>query len=66
MTVSLSSACLAIALADERGTLRMIERTSRFGDIFIAIADDRGTIEIADNMEAALDRIAALRIRAAA
>lgn len=66
MAVSLSSACLSIALADERGTLRLIERTSRFGDTFIAIADERGTIEIADDMAAAQARIAAIRVRAAA
>lgn len=66
MSVSLSSACLAIALADERGTLQMIERVSRFGDTFIAIADENGTIEIADDMMAANARIDALRARAAA
>jgi ribulose-5-phosphate 4-epimerase/fuculose-1-phosphate aldolase len=65
MAVSLSSACLAIALADERGTLRMIERTSRFGDTFIALADDHGTIEIADTMADAAARVEALRKRAA-
>jgi hypothetical protein len=65
MTVSLSSACLAIALADERGTLRLIERTSRFGDTFVAMVDDHGTIEIADDMAAALARVEALRRRAA-
>jgi hypothetical protein len=65
MTLSLSSACLSIALADERGTLRLIERASRFGDTFVAIADDRGTIEVADNMNAAEDRVRALRLRAA-
>lgn len=66
MALSLSSACLAIALADERGTLRLIERTSRFGDTFIAIADGHGTIEIADDMAAAQKRVADLRARAAA
>lgn len=66
MALSLSSACLAIALADERGTLRLIERTSRFGDTFIAIADERGTIEIADTMAKAEQRVADLRARAAA
>jgi hypothetical protein len=65
MAVSLSSSCLAIALADTRGTLRMIERTSRFGDTFIAIADENGTIEIADDLQAANDRVMALRARAA-
>lgn len=66
MALSLSSACLAIALADERGTLRLIERTSRFGDTFIAIADERGTIEVADTMAEAEQRVASLRARAAA
>ena len=65
MAFSLSSACLAIALADERGTLKMIERTSRFGDTFIALADDHGTIEIADTMADAKARVEALRKRAA-
>lgn len=63
---TLSATCLAIALADQRGTLRLIERTSRFGDTYIALADDQGTIEIADDREAAEARIAALRERAAA
>lgn len=66
MAVSLSSACLSIALADERGTLKLVERASRFGDTFIAICDEYGTIEIADNMAEAEARVAALRARAAA
>lgn len=65
MALSLSSACLSIALADERGTLRLIERASRFGDTFVALVDDHGTIEIADNMNAAEERVRALRLRAA-
>ena len=63
---TLSATCPAIALADQRGTLRLIERTSRFGDTYIAFADDQGTIEVADDREAAEARIAALRERAAA
>lgn len=63
---TLSANCLAIALADQRGTLRLIERTSRFGDTFIALADDHGTIEIADDRAAAEARITSLRERAAA
>lgn len=66
MTLTLSATCLAIALADQRGTLRLIERTSRFGDTFIAIADERGTIEIAEDRATAEARIEALRMRAAA
>ena len=65
MTLSLSATCLAIALADERGTLRLIEREDRFGDTFIAIADDHGTIEVAEDMASAEARINALRQRAA-
>lgn len=65
---ALSATCvaIAIAIADRRGTLRLIERTSRFGDTFIALADDHGTIEIADDRAAAEARVAALRERAAA
>ncbi len=66
MALSLSSACLALALADERGTLRMIERVSRFGDTFVALADEHGTIEIAETMTDATVRMQALRARAAA
>jgi hypothetical protein len=66
MAFSLSSSCLAIALADEHGTLRMIERASRFGDTFIVLADERGTIEIAETMADATERVRALRERVAA
>lgn len=66
MTISLSATCLAIALADERGTLTLTERTDRWGDTFIAIADERGTIEIADDLDAAQKRVNDLRMRAAA
>lgn len=65
MAFSLSSACLSIALADERGTLRLVERTSRFGDTFVAIADDCGTIEVANDMAEANHRVEMLRQRAA-
>jgi|GEM_PF-1504596 hypothetical protein len=66
MTLSLSATCLAIALADERGTLTLNERTDRWGGTFIAITDDHGTIEIADDMAAAQQRVTDLRERAAA
>jgi hypothetical protein len=65
MALSLSSACLAIALADERGTLTLIERTDRWGGTYIAIADQHGTIEIADDLASAEARINGLRQRAA-
>ena len=62
---TLSATCLAIALADEAGTLRFEERASRFGDTFVAISDDRGLIEVADDMAEAMARIETLRIRRA-
>lgn len=61
--LALSSACLAIALADEAGTLRFVERESRFGGTFVAISDDHGVIEVADDMAAAEARRDTLRER---
>ncbi len=66
MAQTLSATCLAIALADARGTLTLTERTDRWGGTFIAIGDAHGTIEIADTMEAAKKRVTDLRDRAAA
>lgn len=67
MALALSSSCLAIALADQRGTLRLIPRVSRFveGEAFVSLEDERGTIEVAADMAEALARVDALRIRAA-
>lgn len=61
--LALSAACLAISLADERGTLQFVERESRFGGTFVAISDGRGVIEVADDMAAAEARRDALRER---
>jgi hypothetical protein len=66
MALSLSATCLAIALADERGTLTLTERTDRWGDTFIAIGDERGTIEVAGDIDTAQQRVKDLRMRAAA
>lgn len=52
-----SSTDLAIAIAAKAGTIRLVERASRFGDTFIAIEDARGIIEVADDMPAALARV---------
>ena len=49
----------AIALASKAGTLRMVERASRFGGTFVSIEDERGVIEVADDMAAALERVGA-------
>lgn len=57
---TLSATCLAIALADKRGTLRLVERPSRFGGTFVSIEDDHGIIEVADDMAEAKIRIAAV------
>lgn len=64
--IALSATCLAIALADQAGTLRLVERTSRFGDTFIAIEDAKGIIEVATDLAEADGRIEALRFRGAA
>lgn len=58
MALLLSSTDLAIALAAKRGTLRLIERPSRFGDTFIAIEDDVGVIEVALTKREADARVA--------
>lgn len=60
---TLSATCVAIALADKAGSLRLVERASRFGGTFIALEDERGLIEVADSMEAARTRVDALRAR---
>lgn len=64
--ITLSATCLAIALADEAGTLILEERPSRLGGTFIAIRDDFGIIEVADDRAAADARINAIRARVAA
>ena len=48
---TLSATCLAIAIAHKIGSLRLVERASRFGGTFIAIEDDHGLIEVQANME---------------
>lgn len=62
--IALSSACLAIALADKAGALRLIEREGRFGS-FIAIEDAKGIIEVALDWAEAHQRINAIRERVA-
>lgn len=57
---SLSATCLAIAIAYKNGTLKLIEKTSRFGDTYIAIEDDRGIIEVAGDMNEANARVTSL------
>lgn len=62
--IAVSSADLAIAIADKAGALSIIEREGRFGSFF-AICDDRGTIEIADTQAEASERVASIRGRLA-
>lgn len=62
--LTLSATCLAIAVADEAGTLRLSVREGRFGQ-FVAIEDDRGLIEIAADMAEATARVRAVRQRIA-
>ena len=62
--IALSSACFAISLAAQAGTIRIEEREGRFGT-FAAIVDDRGTIEVADSIADAQARINAILERVA-
>lgn len=63
--ITLSATCLAIALADQAGSLRLTERPSRFGDTFIAIEDEVGLIEVALTWDEANARVSAIRERVA-
>jgi hypothetical protein len=55
-----SATDVAIANAAKRGTLRLIERPSRFGDTFIAIEDEVGLIEVALSKREADARVASV------
>jgi len=48
----------AIRAASASQALRLVERPSRFGGAFVAIEDGFGLIEVADDMSAALARVA--------
>lgn len=50
----MNASTLAIRIASENGTLRIVEREGRFGTFF-AICDDNGTIEVADTRNEAND-----------
>lgn len=62
--LTLSATCLAIALADKAGTLRLVPREGRVG-LYVAIEDDVGIIEVALSQAEADERIAAIRKRVA-
>lgn len=62
--IALSATCLAIALADRAGELRLVAREGRFGG-FVAIEDATGIIEVADDLSEATARINAIRERVA-
>lgn len=53
-----SATDLAIRIAAKAGTLRFVERPSRFGDTFVSIEDERGVIEVQDTMADAQARVA--------
>jgi hypothetical protein len=61
----LSATCLAIAVADRAGLLRLVERPNRFGGSFIAIEDEIGLIEVAADMAEANKRVGEIRQRVA-
>ena len=50
----MNASTLAIRIASETGTLRIVEREGRFGT-FVAICDDKGTIEVTDTRNEAND-----------
>lgn len=58
---TLSATCVAIALADKAGSLKLVERPSRLGGTFVAIEDAHGVIEVADNMAEAEARVQGVR-----
>jgi hypothetical protein len=62
--ITLSATCLAIALADKAGTLRLVDREGRIGP-FVAIEDEVGLIEIAMSRKEADERVRAIRERVA-
>lgn len=61
--LTLSATCLAIALADKAGTLRLVTRVGRVGP-YIAIEDDNGIIEVALDQAEADARLASIRVGA--
>ena len=60
--LTLSATCLAIAIANKAGTIRLVERASRFGGTYVAIEDDYGVIEVANDMAEAQRRIAEVAV----
>jgi hypothetical protein len=64
--LSLSSTCLAIAIAAKSGTLRLEVRPSRLGGEYVAICDDRGIIEAALSVAEAEARVRAVAEKVAA
>lgn len=57
---TLSATCLAIALADKAGTLRLVDRVGRVGP-YTSIEDAVGVIEVALDRAEAEARVAAVR-----
>jgi hypothetical protein len=53
-----SATDFAITLSSRNGTLRVVERTSRFGDAFWSVEDDRGVIEVHATLAEAEERTA--------
>lgn len=62
---TLSATCVAIALAEKAGSLRLVTRESRYGlGAYVSIEDAVGVIEVADDMSDAQARVASVRERA--
>lgn len=57
MLRTISATDVAIAIAAKTGTLRLVERASRFGGTVVSIEDAVGVIEVQDDMAAAKRRV---------
>ena len=67
MALLISSADLALALAMEAGTFRLVVRESSYGlGEFYSLEDDHGVIEVANSHEDAVARIKQIEGRLAA
>jgi anti-sigma28 factor (negative regulator of flagellin synthesis) len=56
-----SATDVAIANALGNKTLALVERVSRLGGTFIAIEDEYNVIEVQDTLQAANDRVEAIK-----
>ena len=63
MAFTLSLQDVAIAVAIQNKTLKLVKQQDRWGDYFVAIKDEQGTIEVADDEGAAMERVLDIQMR---